>query len=211
MKKTISIIVLLIIVVVGFWFFKRAEAPVDSQTATFNSSTLGITFNYPKILTVKEVAGKISVHHEIPFVHHDYCDFKGEIDTTLPIMPDFHLDMYVVSKNVTETMKQESPYIPEENFVNGNVVPSPGFIDESEFRNLKGFAIFEGAEGCGQTTYYFKLSDSKTLIIKQKMITVFTGAIAVEQKDKAEAVPGVINREKEAFVLNGILESLEVK
>jgi hypothetical protein len=210
MKKILLVVLAVIVVSVGFWFFKKAEAPVDSQKSTFKSAALGITFDYPKILAVKETGGRVSVHHEVPFVHHDYCDFKGEGDTTLPIMPDFHLDMFVVSKNITQSMKQESPYIPEENFVNGVVVPSPGFIDESQYGNLNGFAIFEGAEGCGQTTHYFKLTDSKTLIVRQKMITVFTGAIAVDQKDKAEDVPGVINKEKESFILSNLLESVQI-
>ena len=204
-------ILVLLILGIGFWFFEKAEAPVNGETVSYKNEFLGISFKYPRILEVTEKNKTISVHHEVLFTHHDFCDFKGEVDTTIDIMPDFHLDMYLVSKNLVGTMKQESLYIPEENFVNGAVVLSPGFIDTTEFGTLKGFAIFEGAEGCGQTTYYFVVNGSKTLVVKQKLITIFTGAIDVEQKDKAEAVIGVINKEKESFILNNILESLRVE
>lgn len=217
MKKLIAaLVILVLIIIVGLWFFKRAEAPVGikgyvKEIATYTSEANGISFTYPTTLKTTEANGIVSVHHEVPFVHHDYCDFKGEGNTTVPIMPDFHLEMHVENLNMVATMKHESPYIPKENFVNNTVVPSPGFIDPVQLGNLKGFSIFEGAEGCGQTTYYLSLTTTRTLVAKYKLVTVFTGAIATEEKAKAEAVPGVINKEKGEAFLNNILSTVATK
>jgi hypothetical protein len=107
-------------------------------------------------------------------------------------------------------MKIYSPYIPQENFLNGEVVPSPGFIDPFQAGNLKGFAIFEGAEGCGHTIYYLKVSDNKTLIATNDLVTVFTGAIDAESMNAALSVPGVINKNEADSVFNEIMQSVKI-
>jgi hypothetical protein len=213
MKKFILIIIVLALVLGGIWYYKKDKVTTPttttSTTTNYRNSNLGLSFTYPKILTASSTAQLVTLHHEVPFTHHDYCDFKGEGDTTVPTLTDFHVTFRTENKSLIDTMKLESPYIPEENFVNGKVVPSPGFIDSYKIGELDGFRIFEGAEGCGQTTYYFPISSSKTLIIKELLITVFTGAIDVENKAAAEAVPGVLNKEKAAENFESILQTLK--
>ncbi len=210
MKKLALIILAFIVVVLISWYLKKENKPgTDPAIVTYRNANLGLSFTYPKILTANSNAQSVTLHHEVPFVHHDYCDFKGEGDTTINTLTDFNVNFHTENKGVVDTMKLESPYIPQENFVNGEVVPSPGFIDVYEAGNLKGYRIFEGAEGCGQTTYYFPISNTKTLVIKEELITVFTGAIDIENKSAAEAVPGVLNREKSTEIFESILKTLK--
>lgn len=201
----------MVLVVGGVWFAKSKNvAVVDKTLTSYNNSSLGISFTYPKILTASTTSGVITLHHEVPFVHHDYCDFKGEIDTTINTLTDFDVKFFIQNKNLVETMKTVSPYIPQENFIDNTVIESPGFIDKYSVGKLDGYKIFEGAEGCGQTTYYFPVSDTKTIVVQEALVTVFTGVIDVENMDKALAVPGVINKEKSAEIFESILKTLKI-
>ncbi len=210
-KKIFFLIFVLILAAGTLWYAKRSPAPAsNTESKTFRNQALGISFVYPKILSASSTPDRVVLHHEVPFTHHDYCDFKSELGTTVETLRDFNVSFYVVEKNIVDTMKKESPYIPEENFVNGAVVPSPGFIDPFTVNDLQGFKIFEGAEGCGHTKYFLSVSNSKTLVITEEWITVFSGAIDSENKASAEAVPGVINKEKEAQIFNSIMQSLKL-
>ncbi|MCX6702017.1 MAG: hypothetical protein NTX96_02365 [Candidatus Zambryskibacteria bacterium] len=210
MKKIILIITVLALVIGTIWYIKNDKISIDENIKTYTNSSLGISFDYPKTLTVSATGEMITLHHEVPFTHHDYCDFKGEIDTTINTLTDFNVSFRVQNKGLVDTMKSFSPYIPPENFVNNTVVVSPGFIDSYSVGKLKGYKIFEGAEGCGQTTYYFPISNSKTLIVQEELITVFTGAIDIENMDKALAVPGVINKEKSTEIFESVLKTLKI-
>ncbi len=213
MKKLFIFITICVVLLGGFIYWGKTKKPTEQKPPTTKVSTnrtSGISFTYPQILTVTQKDDQTTVHHEIPFVHHDYCDFKGESTTTIPTLTDFNLNMYTRNENYVTVMKTESPYIPQENFVNSEVVPSPGFIDTITVGTLSGFKIFEGAEGCGQTTYYFPITNKKTLVVKQQFITIFSGAIDVDQGVEALKVPGVISKEKESEILKDILESLSV-
>lgn len=212
MKKTILLIIILVLVGGAVWYVEnKTKTPVDESVATYNNSNLGISFGYPKILNASTTPSSVTLHHEVPFVHHDYCDFKGEINTTINTLTDFNVSFRIQDKGLVDTMKNFSPYIPQENFVNDVVIESPGFIDKYSIGQLKGYKIFEGAEGCGQTTYYFPVSNTKTLIVQEELITVFTGAIDTENMGKALAVPGVINKEKSTEIFESILETLKVQ
>ena len=211
--KKISILALIFLVsCVGFWFYtKGSKVKPDPNISSFRNSNLGISFKYPTILTAKTTGQSINIHHEIPFEHHDYCDFKGEATTTIKTLTDFNVEIHTASKNLVETMKSESPYIPDENFINGDIVPSPGFIDPVKFGALAGFSIFEGAEGCGHTIYYLEISDSKTLVITNDFITALSGVIDASKVNEILAVPGVISKESSEGIFRSILNSLIIK
>ena len=204
--------VIITIAVGGIWYIKKgSKSNVDPTISVYNNANLGMSFSYPKILTLSEASGEITLHHEVSFVHRDFCDFKGEGTTTMPTLTDFNVKLHIVNKNIVDTMRAESPYIPAENFVNDNIITSPGFIDSFQSGNLKGFKIFEGAEGCGQTIYYLKVTNSKTIVIRNDLITVFTGAIDAQNEAAAEAVPNVINKQKSEVIFNSIIETLKVR
>lgn len=195
-----------------FFYYKKSQTkPVDSNVYSYRNLNIGIAFKYPKNLLVKGTNQSVVIHHDVPFEHHDYCDFKGESTTTSPTLTDFNVTMHMSDKSLIESMKYESPYIPEENFLNGKIVPSPGFIDPVDFGNLKGFSIFEGAEGCGHTVYYLEVSDKKTLVVVNDFITIFSGSIDTEHEKEALAVPGVINKESSIDIFNAIIKSLTIQ
>ncbi len=214
MKKTLILIILIAAALTGVWYYKNKNSvPIvktDTHTKTYKNSSVGLSFKYPDTLTASTTAGHATLHHEVPFTHKDFCDFKGDGNTTTSTLTDFHIDFHVVADNIVNTMKKESPYIPAENFVNGQVVPSPGFIDAYEAGNLKGFEIFEGAEGCGYTIYYLKVSENKTLVVKNDLITIFTGSIDAGNMAAAKAVPGVIIKENAESIFNTILNTVNV-
>jgi hypothetical protein len=209
MKKLV-LPILIIIIAIGFLFWKKQTKPINPEIGTFKNIGAGISFNYPKKLTVTNNKGEVLIHHDVPFTHHDYCDFKGEGTTTMDTLTDFNLKMRVENKSLINSVKANSPYIPEENFLNGEIIPSPGFIDPFQAGNYKGFSIFEGAEGCGHTIYYLKVKDDKTLIAVSDFITVFSGAIDTENMETAERVPGVINKTEANNIFNQIMESVKV-
>ncbi|KND48077.1 MAG: hypothetical protein AB201_00545 [Parcubacteria bacterium C7867-006] len=212
MKKIIVLILILLLVMSGYWYYKKNNTvPVDPNISSYRNTNLGISFKYPKILTTKGNNASINIHHEVPFTHHDFCDFKGEATTTINTLTDFNVTMHLVSKNLVDSMKTESPYIPEENFVNNTIVPSPGFIEEVNFGNLKGYSIFEGAEGCGHVIYYLSVSDNKTLVIINDFITIFSGAIDIENMERALAVPGVINRQMAEEIFKSIVKTVQIQ
>ena len=89
------------------------------------------------------------------------------------------------------------------------MIVSPGFIDPVSFGSLSGYAIFEGAEGCGHTVYYFPISANKTLVVKNDFITIFSGSIDIEQGKEALKVPGVIGPQEANQIFKDILLSLK--
>ncbi len=212
MKKLVLPILILLILIAGYLYTRKSDTKVpDSNISTYRNSSLGISFKYPKTISVVGDRNRITLHHEVPFEHHDYCDFKGEIDTTIPTLTDFNITISIVESSLIETMKSKSPYIPDENFLNGEIVESPGFIDSVNFGVLKGYKIFEGAEGCGHTVYYLKISDNRTLVIIDDFITIFSGSIDTENMERASAVPGVIKKQQAEDIFNSILNTLVVQ
>jgi hypothetical protein len=131
-------------------------------------------------------------------------------ETVYPRLTDFRVTMQKMNKDLVDTMKTISPYIPQENFVNNQVVESPGFIDKFSVGTLNGYAIYEGAEGCGQTTYYFPIKDDQTLIIGKASIQILSGVVSNEKAAEVLAVPGVISKEASEQMFLSILQTLSI-
>lgn len=211
MKKISILALIFLIMCISFWFYKKNnQIKPDPTISSYRNTNLGISFKYPNKLITKTSGPSVIIHHDVPFEHHDYCDFKGEATTTIKTLTDFNVEIHTSPKNLVETMRTESPYIPEENFINDDVVPSPGFIDPVKFGNLAGFSIFEGAEGCGHTIYYLEVSDSRTLVITNDFITIFSGSIDTENMNRALAVPGVINKSEAERIFESLLNNLVI-
>jgi uncharacterized protein YxeA len=209
MKKIFTVIIVLIIISVGFWFTKKNNVSVETTTTTYKNSSLNISFNYPKILTASTTNGVIVIHHDIAYENKGDCDMMGD-EKTYPRLTDFKVTIQKIKMGLIPTMKDLSPYIPQENFVNNAVVPSPGFIDIFKVGNLDGFAIYEGAEGCGQTTYYFPIGNNETLVITKASIQILSGVVAKDKMNEVLAVPGVISKEKSEAIFDSILETLKI-
>jgi hypothetical protein len=97
MKKMV-LPILIILLVLGLFYYKKDKAPLNPDLKTYKSSSTGISFNFPTKLTVSSTKDEVLIHHEVPFVHHDYCDFKGEGTTTIDTLTDFNLKMRVQNK-----------------------------------------------------------------------------------------------------------------
>lgn len=212
MKRIILVLVILFLATGIFWYIKNSETtPVNTDTKTYRNASLGIYFSYPKTLTASTTSDMVELHHDIPFTNNGDCDMIGD-EKTYERLTDFHMSLQTLNKNLVDTMKTLSPYIPEENFVNGEVVESPGFIDRYSAGSFSGFAIYEGAEGCGQVTYYFPIKNNNTLVIRKASIQALNPSVRSEENINAVlAVPDVISNEKSEEIFNEILKTLEVR
>lgn len=201
---------LLIILVVAFVVYEKVNTKpvVNENIKTYRNSKIGLSFSYPKILSASTTADVVTLHHEIPYKNKGDCDMMGD-EKTYDNLTDFKVSFEVSNKNLVETMKEKSPYIPKENFVDDIVVESPGFIDKYNIGNLDGFAIYEGAEGCGQTTYYFPIEKNKTLFITKMSIQILSGVANEEKAKEVLKVPGVISRTESDEIFQKILLTLK--
>jgi hypothetical protein len=186
---------------------KESTAAGESPNKHYANSETGISFTYPEYLTASTAAGMAILHHDIPYENGGACDMMGD-EKKYDRLTDFEMNIRIIDRNLTETVKTISPYIPQENFANGELMASPGFIDPCTIGRFSGFAIYEGAEGCGHTRYYFRLSGDKTLVLTNASIQALSGAIVQEKVNEVLAVPGVISREKNMEVFESIVRSL---
>lgn len=210
MKKFGLFLIIGIILVSIGWFFKNKEKVVlDDTMATYRNSALGISFKYPKTLAVSATDGTITLFHDIPYENKGECDMVGE-EKTYPRLTDFRVTMRKMNKGLVDTMKTVSPYIPQENFINNQVVESPGFIDKFSAGTLNGYAIYEGAEGCGQTTYYFPIKDDLTLVVGKASIQILSGIFSDNREQEVLAVPGAISRQQSEQIFLSILKTLSI-
>jgi len=211
MKRTYIIIAICIIILGGLWYFKKGKTQItNSTTGTYRNARVGVGFTYPKILSVNTTDDVVTLHHDIPYLNTGACDMMGDTKT-YERLTDFNVTIRIIQKNLTDTVRTLSPYIPQENFINDELVASPGFIETFKIGKLSGFAIYEGAEGCGQTTYYFSVGATETLVVNQASIQALSTAIVKEARDKVLAVPGVISPSKSESIFNDILKSLSIQ
>ncbi len=210
MKKIIFIILILFIAGTGYDCLKKENKPAgEDPTKQYTNSDTGISFAYPKNLTASTTDGVAIIRHDIPYKNAGACDMMGD-EKAYDRLTDFEMKIQIINKELTETVRTLSPYIPQENYVNDKLVASPGFIDAETIGNFSGFAIYEGAEGCGQTTYYFPLAGNKTLVITNASIQALSGAIIQEKVNEVLAVPGVISREKNKEIFESIVQKLKI-
>ena len=210
MKKFIFMMLILIIAGAGYYFLNKDNQPVgEIPHRQYQNSQTGISFTYPENLTASTTDGIARLHHDIPYKNAGPCDMMGD-EKIYDRLSDLEMKIQLMNKGLTETVKALSPYIPQENFVNGELVASPGFIDPCTIGNFSGFAIYEGAEGCGQTTYYFPIAGNRTLVIANASIQALSGAISQEKVNEVLAVPGVISRENNQEIFESIVRSLKI-
>jgi len=211
MKKITYLILFLLIAGTGPGCRQKENtAAGDGPNKHYENSETGISLTYPESLTASTAAGIVLLHHDIPYKNGGACDMMGD-DKQYDRLTDFELKIQIIDGNMTETVRTLSPYIPQENFVNEELVASPGFIDPCTIGRFSGFAIYEGAEGCGHTRYYFQLSGDKTLVLTNASIQALSGAIVPEKVNEVLAVPGVISREKNMEIFESIVKSLVIR
>jgi hypothetical protein len=181
-----------------------------SQTAGWNRfENRNFSFLYPDKLELSQKSGIVSLKHEVAYKNSGDCDMKGDTKT-YDNLTDFNASFQIINKNIVDSVKILSPYMPNENFVGKTLKASEGFIDPYSIGNLNGFAIYEGAEGCGHTVYYFPLDDNtKTFVATKNMVQLLSGAISSNVKGELLKVPGVINNQDSKSIFENILKSFK--
>lgn len=217
LTRNITIITFIILTgVLGFTLFYNRPTPQEpngilpGEPLAYTYSSGDITFTYPAFLTVDTEDKVTSLHHEIPYKNTGGCDMVGE-EQTYDVLTDFHITFRISSTSLVQTVRQMSSYIPEENFDGDVLKINPGFIDPFEVKALKGFAIYEGAEGCGYTTHYFPLPDNRTLIVQKESIQALSGVRGEARIANILAIPGALSKETSSRIFLDILNSLIVK
>ncbi len=188
---------------------KHQNSQNDQSLKSYSDSTLGIQFSYPSNIAVNEFNGIISLSHSIPFENHGDCDMKGD-ENIYPNLNDFGVSVQIKAGTVAQVVKNLSPYMPEENFTADGLKINPGFIDEAQIGDFKGFSILEGAEGCGHIIYYFPVNGGRTLVITKANVQMLSNIIAPEVREAILKVPGVITPEQSNLIFNQIMDSLKV-
>ncbi len=179
----------------------------DQSLKTYSSNRFELEFKYPKEISVSENNKEITLNHSIPYENYG-CDMSGD-GVSYERLNDFNVTIKVLNKSIYDSIKLESPYIQEENFINGKLVINPGYIDSYEVGSVNGYSIYIGAEGCGNTTYYLPISDLKTLVVRKDQVQELSGVLIAEVKEKVLAIPGVISSEKADEILKQILSSIK--
>lgn len=211
MKKLILIIILLAILGGGFWYKNQRTQPKTQQETGYKEySDSNFYFKYPKEISLINEDQKVRMFHDIPFENTGACDMVGE-EIVYSRLDDFGMEIERFNTPLEETVRTLSAYIPEENFVNGKLVESPGFIDKVTVGPFSGFAIYEGVEGCGHIIYYFPIGDTQTLVITHDSIQALSGVKGPETVNEILKIPGAISKEKSDEIFNGIVSSLILK
>ncbi len=191
---------------------QNALLKIRSQQASlksFSGRAVPVQFQYPAELAVTEASSSVTVNHQVPFENHGPCDMKGD-PNTYPTLSDFNVNIQVLDGTVSQAVRQLSPYMPAENFSGNTLKLSPGFIDAAKIGSFTGFAIYEGAEGCGHTIYYFPIDGNRVLVVTKDMVQQFSDVIASTTKAALLKVPGVITPGLSDTIFKEIIESLQV-
>lgn len=193
---------------------KQVTTIPESENQTANPgwkeySDNSMQFEYPpNIISVAKSGDKVSLKHSLSYTHNDFCDLKGD-GTRLDKFTDFNVSLRVIAKNMKGTLDETQGWLAKDYFIDGNFKLSPGFVDYFEVGNLKGYRITSGAEGCGNYTYYFPISPSKTLVVVRAFIPELSD-INANNKTYFN-LPGVIIPDQERELFTKILSSVEFK
>lgn len=217
LKRNIAITIFIIFagVLVFILFYNKPPLPepqgiLPGEPLHYTHTSEEMTFTYPAFLYKETKDGIVSLHHDIPYKNTGACDMMGD-EKTYDTLTDFHVTLRIASTSLVHTVRQMSSYIPEENFDGDILKANPGFIDTFEIGSFKGFAIYEGAEGCGFTTYYFPISGNRTLVIQKESIQALSGVRGQEEIQKILKIPGSIAPDASDILFKGIVTSLTIK
>lgn len=202
--------IVLAVVLLAAGCIQKVSAPAFEPTVnTYHSSQRGFTIEYSPKLKVLEAQDSVVLNHSVAFPNTGACDMKGD-STVYPNLDDFNVTIKILPKPLVESVKQQSPYMPAENFDYDTLKTIPGFIDSYQAGSLKGYAIYEGAEGCGHTIYYFPLSSLTTLVVTRDMVQLFSTAVTGEAKSRLLNTPGVIPPEEADRLFNQVLTTFKL-
>lgn len=136
---------------------------------TYRHPEMGIEFNYPRILKVREEAEVITIEHSVPFEHDDPCDATGlpKYKKSKEIL-DFFVQITVLPLTSVELFNQEVVQKDDAGLVTGlrNTV-------RVTLGPLDGFRMYSGSHGCGLYSYFFQLSSARVLKVERWLAPEF--------------------------------------
>lgn len=167
--------------------FSTPTTSATSNWKTYSSAKYGYSFNYPQKLSLTSSADEIYLLHNINFDNYaGGCDLKGDAPLS-KTLNDFNLSFKIVSGQV-----------------------NPPYVDGTYSQGvLNGKWSYMGAEGCGQTSYYFPITGNRTLVVAKSEVQILSPVVSAEVKAKVLAVPGVISQEESKVIFDQILSSFK--
>jgi hypothetical protein len=175
----------------------------------YRDEALKIQLDYPKdIVSFFKEGNKIFLNHSVAFEHNNPCDFKGD-GLKLKELTDFKVNFELFSGNLEEAIRknESSDFISNYLLINELKI-EPGFVDEINIGNLKGYFLTQGIEGCGQYIYYFPLNSKETLIIRRSFVPEFQPI--VEDYQNNLKIPGIISPENEEKLFKQIFSTFKL-
>ncbi|NDB59343.1 hypothetical protein EB001_12970 [bacterium] len=164
-----------------------SEWKIHKNTKEYKNIKDGYTFEYPTKLSLSTSIDGVNLTHSIPFENTDGgCDMVGNAKVSKTLV-DFNVSISIVPGQI------KPPYV-DGTFSGGS---------------LKGDWVYRGAEGCGQTVYYFPISGNRTLILTKHELQVLSPVVAPDVRNKVLAVPGVISYEESNKIIEEILSTLK--
>ncbi len=181
-------LIALVLIVGGAYYAgtKKAVAP-ETNWKTYTDSKSGIEFNYPSKLALTTSDGRVNLSHSILFENYDGgCDMVGNAELS-KTLTDFNVSFDIVPGDI-----------------------KPSYIDGDYLAGtLKGNWAYQGAEGCGQTLYYFPVEGNKTLVVTKQELQILSPIVSAEVRNKVLEVLGVISHEESGEILKQILSTFK--
>ncbi len=141
-----------------------------AKIKTYHSKKLGITFDYPANLKIREKKGVITIEHNIKFKHPDPCDGSGlpQYQFSNKIY-DFYVQISIISKNMNIAFSS-NPLLPNIVVIESDEISKIPVDGLATYGKLKGIWQYNGNHGCGPFTYLFQLThdglDNKDKFLK---------------------------------------------
>lgn len=179
----------------------------SQKTSTQSYVSPFFSFDYSSRVFLSETTDKVILNHNIPFKNFG-CDMRDDA-IAQEFLNDFNLEIRYYAKSMADTARIVSSYLPAESFVGETLKVTPGFIDEYKAGAYNGFAIYEGAEGCGKMTYYILADSNNTLVLQREMVQQLSTAVLPEIKASVLKVPGAISPEESEAIIKSLISSLK--
>lgn len=179
----------------------------NKNIKTYNGSAF--SFQYPTDLTLGFKGEAVTLTHAVDYRHNDLCNMRDGV-RQLNELTDFNVTLAYYKKPMSDTIQATVPSNMVGDYLNGTSLKvTPGFIDEYQAGNLKGYKITSGAEGCGVYTYYFPLTSGTTLYATQAFVPEFQPINPDYQKYLR--IPGIISPDKEETYFQTVVTSFKAK
>ncbi len=165
----------------------QVETNEAADWKTYADTQNGFEFQYPEKLSLSVSGGAINLSHSIPFKNYDGgCDMKGEAELS-ETLNDFDLSIKIISNQ-----------------------PIPAYFDGAYSMGvLSGNWVYMGVEGCGKVSYYFPISENRTLVVEQAQIQMLSDVVVPERRAQILAVPGVISPEESKLIFDQVLSTFK--